>query len=191
MDYSETIRKMKDDGVVFAEGLTESEFVLIEQKYDFCFPPDLKEFLSITLPTSNQFINWRDMSKRNVQLIQERFDWCLQGMLFDVEHNNFWLQEWGVKPVDLEAAKGKCIVQYRNAPKLIPIYSHRYIPETPFEAGNPILSVHQTDIIYYGENLHSYLMVEFDLKKYDQIDFYSIKRIPFWSDIIEMWETEI
>jgi hypothetical protein len=184
MDYAELISKMKDDGISFAEGLTESEFGLIGRKFEFCFPPDLKEFLSIALPISNQFINWRDMSEHNIQLIHKRFDWCLDGMLFDVEHNNFWLKEWGAKPVDLEAAKGKCIEQYRKAPKLIPIYSHRYIPETPLEKGNPILSVYQTDIIYYGENLNSYLMVEFGIKKYDDIDFYSIKRVPFWSDII-------
>lgn len=106
--------------------------------------------------------------------------------MFDVEHNNFWLKEWGAKSDAIEVAKKKCTVQYRRAPKLIPLYSHRYIPEVPFEIENPILSVYQTDIIYYGENLNSYFMVEFDFKKYDDIDFDSIKRIPFWSDIIEM-----
>lgn len=40
--------------------------------------------------------------------------------------------------------------------------------------------------IAYGENLISYLMVEFHLKKYDEIDFENIKHIPFWSEIIEL-----
>ncbi|MNI63440.1 hypothetical protein D3C73_1188120 [compost metagenome] len=111
-------------------------------------------------------------------------------MLFDVKHNNFWIKEWGSKPDDFESAKNICTEHYLKAPKLIPIYSHRYIPQTPLEAGNPMMSVYQTDIIYYGENLNSYLLVEFNLKKYDEIIFESIKRIPFWSDIIEMWEVE-
>ncbi|MCM3631654.1 SMI1/KNR4 family protein [Paenibacillus glycanilyticus] len=190
MEFTELIRKMKNAGVKFANGLTESEFEIIEQKYIVKFPPDLKQFLSIALPISDEFNNWRDMTDRNVQIIQERFNWCLEGMLFDIEHNNFWLKEWGNKPNDLESAKIICIEQFRRAPKLIPIYSHRYIPQIPQESGNPIFSVHQTDIIYYGENLKSYLMVEFDLKKYDEINFESIKRIPFWSDIIEIWEVD-
>jgi hypothetical protein len=117
-------------------------------------------------------------------------DWCLEGMLLDVEQNKFWFCKWGAKPANIEQAKAKCEEEYGKAPKLIPIYGHRYIPETPAEAGNPILSVYQTDIIYYGENLASYLMVEFGLKSYDEIDYDNIKRIPFWSDMMDMWEAD-
>jgi hypothetical protein len=165
MDYVELINRLKEKGVRFSDGLTEREFEDIEQNYQFKFPPDLKDFLSIALPTSDNFIDWRDMSERNVELIKKRFDWCLEGMLFDIEHNNFWIKEWGNKPNELLTAKNKCTEEYKKAPRLVPICSHRYIPVTPFESGNPILSVHQTDIIYYGENLYSYLMVEFQLKK--------------------------
>jgi len=38
----------------------------------------------------------------------------------------------------------------------IPVYSHRYLPSEPKATGNPVLSVHQTDIIYYGNDLASY-----------------------------------
>jgi hypothetical protein len=38
-------------------------------------------------------------------------------------------------------------------PRLVPVYSHRYAPAAPAPAGSPELSVHQTDIIYYGPNL--------------------------------------
>jgi hypothetical protein len=31
------------------------------------------------------------------------------------------------------------------------------MPERPFEVGNPVLSVSQTDIIYYGSDLQDYL----------------------------------
>ncbi|MFP4977505.1 SMI1/KNR4 family protein [Paenibacillus sp. CN-4] len=186
MDYAELINKMKEKGVLFSEGLTQSEFEEIERQYQFEFPPDLRDFLSIALPTSDKFINWRDMSTLNVELVQKRLDWCLEGILFDIEHNNFWLKEWGKKPDELLKATNKCIDEYKKAPKLIPIFSHRYIPSTPFESENPVFSVHQTDIIYYGENLCSYLMVEFDLKKYEEIDFSNIKHITFWSDIIDI-----
>lgn len=86
VDNTELISKMNSAGVRFSDGLTQSEFGIVEQEYNFKFPPDLKELLSIALPISDKFINWRDKSERNVQLIQERFDWCLEGMLFDVEY---------------------------------------------------------------------------------------------------------
>ena len=45
------------------------------------------------------------------------------------------------------------------APKLVPIAGHRFIPEAPHEEGNPVFSVHQTDIIYYGRDLAEYAAV--------------------------------
>lgn len=109
MDYAELINKMKEKGVLFSEGLTQSEFEEIERQYQFEFPPDLRDFLSIALPTSDKFINWRDMSTLNVELVQKRLDCCLEGILFDIEHNNFWLKEWGRKPDELLKATNKCI----------------------------------------------------------------------------------
>jgi len=67
---------------------------------------------------------------------------------------------------------------------LIPIYSHRYIPSRHCEINNPIFSVHQTDIIYYGENLEEYFKVEFKDKEHKDIDFDSIKHIDFWTDLL-------
>ncbi|TXK86157.1 hypothetical protein [Paenibacillus sp. N3.4] len=109
MDYVDLINRLKEKGVRFSDGLTELEFRDIQQKFQFKFSPDLMEFLSNALPTSNNFINWRDKSEPDVVHIQERFNWCLKGMLFDVEHNNFWLKEWGNKPNELQIAKIKML----------------------------------------------------------------------------------
>ena len=100
------------------------------------------------------------------------------------------MQVWGEKPSDIKEAVNLATIYFNKAPKLIPIYYHRYIPSSPFAYGNPIMSVHQTDIIYYGENLLSYLLVEFGIKKRKDIDFEKIKKIPFWSDIIDSWDKE-
>jgi hypothetical protein len=40
--------------------------------------------------------------------------------------------------------------------KLIPIFVHRMMPDDPHLAGNPVFSVHQTDIIHYGFALADY-----------------------------------
>lgn len=143
----------------------------------------MKDFLSSALPLSNNFVNWRDTSKENIESIYARIDWPLEGMLFDIEHNVFWYDSWGEKPDNLEEAFNICKEEFKKVPKLIPICSHRYIPSEPNEAGNPIFSVYQTDIIYYGENLASYLEIEFGFKKYEQMDVSSIKDIRFWVDL--------
>ena len=48
-----------------------------------------------------------------------------------------------------------------HAPKLIPLIGHRYLPEEPHEGGNPVFSVYQSDVIYYGANLADYFEREF------------------------------
>ncbi len=87
----------------------------------------------------------------------------LDGLIFDVEHNEFWLPEWGSKPAAVEDARRVVELQVNEAPRLIPIYGHRMMPNRPHEAGNPVLSIHQTDIIYYGFDLDDYFRHEFGL----------------------------
>ncbi|MGD0734569.1 MAG: hypothetical protein ABR976_05450 [Terracidiphilus sp.] len=65
-----------------------------------------------------------------------------------------------------------------EAPMLIPILGHRYMPALPTECGNPVFSVHQTDIIYYGFDLEDYLRHEFRLPR--QKWPAQVKKIEFW-----------
>ncbi|MFZ2539073.1 MAG: hypothetical protein WAX04_09240 [Oscillospiraceae bacterium] len=184
MNYENIIMKLEKMGVIFTEGLQKQEFVDIERYYKITFPPDLNAFLSTALPISNEFINWRDCSEGNINRIKDRLGWPLEGMIFDIEHNSFWYSKWGAKPNDLSKSIEMCKEEFNKVPKLIPVCSHRYIPSEPNEVGNPIFSVYQTDIIYYGENLLTYLEVEFHLKNYEEIDLDSIKKIRFWSDFV-------
>lgn len=186
MDSVQIVNKLKERGVEFTTGLKREEINEIEAFYNFKFPPDLKDFLMFALPISDGFVNWKNKSKKNIKSINNRLNWTLEGIIFDIEHNEFWMREWGNKPSSLEDAVRIATFHYSNAPKLIPIFSHRYIPSIPFEEGNPILSVHRTDIIYFGEDLFSYLLVEFDFKEHKDIDFDKMKTIRFWSDIINM-----
>lgn len=185
MDCVYLIKTLKAKGIKFSEGLNEQEMFEIETLYDVQFPPDLKEFLMVGLPVSKPFVNWRDTSEKNRKQIKERLDWPLQGLLFDIENNGFWIDEWGTKPSSLQEAIERARREYEKAPQLIPIYSHRYIPAKPYEAGNPVFSVHQTDIIYYGVDLTTYFMVEFNLMQQQNLDFEQIKEIPFWSKLVE------
>jgi hypothetical protein len=57
----------------------------------------------------------------------------------------------------LEDAKALVEEDVKKAPRLIPIYGYRMMPDRPHLTGNPVLSVYQTDIIYYGFDLDDYL----------------------------------
>ena len=139
--YKETLERA---GVVFAPGLTDGEIRQTEEEYQFVFPPDLKEFLMHALPIS--FVDWRNGEK---QKILAMLAWPYEGMCFDIQHNAFWMDEWGPKPTAFDEACQIARTAIDRAPRLIPVVGHRYIPDRPHEYGNPIFSVYQMDIIYY------------------------------------------
>lgn len=147
-------------------GLDDSEFLAIENSYSFQFPPDLREFLPYGMPVSPNFPNWRtgECLKGSLPVaLVELMDWPAKGVCFDVEHHGFWIQQWGPKPSDTAEALRVARERVKQAPALIPVWGHRFLPAEPVEMGNPVLSVWQTDIIYYGSNLISCLRREFKL----------------------------
>ena len=110
--------------------------------------------------------------------LRQWFDSPIEEILLDVEHNEFWLAEWGKRPEDLPDALRIASKKIREAPKLIPILGSRYMPELPHEAGNPVFSVHQADIIYYGFDLEDYLRHEFNLPREEWPA--QVRQIRFW-----------
>jgi hypothetical protein len=162
--------------IEFEEGLTDAEMREAETRFGFRFPPDLREFLQTALPRGPQFPDWRSGDESRLH------DWLelpRDGILFDVEHNGFWLEEWGPRPRSLAEAQRRVNELLAAAPKLIPIFAHRMMPDEPHEPGNPVFSVHQTDIIYYGFDLADYLRNEFHLPDREPWP-QTIRPIRFW-----------
>ncbi len=85
----------------------------------------------------------------------------VEGVLFDVEQNDFWYDGWGPRPADPAQAAVTAKALLLTAPRLIPVYSHRFLPAGRGASGHPVLSVMQTDVICYGADLLDYLRVEF------------------------------
>ena len=94
-----------------------------------------------------------------------------------------WRPEWGEKPADPDARKEVARPAISGAPKLIPLLSHRYLPEEPREPGNPVLSVVYSDVICYGKNLADYFEREFSERPGAAWPD-EIKHIRFWSDLV-------
>jgi hypothetical protein len=145
-------------GVAFETGLSDAEFNRVEASYGFRFPPDLRSFLAVALPVSDPFPNWRDDTDEELRW---RLDGPADGVAFDVEENDFWMEEWGQRPARVGEAAAIARAQMANAPKLVPVVGHRYVPSTPPIDGNPVFSVMQTDIVYAGNDLADYFANDF------------------------------
>lgn len=156
--WARLLAELREREIVIEDGLTESEARDAEYRFGFRFPPDLRALLQTGLPVSGGFPDWRDGDEG---ALRTTLNWPLEGMQFDIEHNTFWLAEWGPRPPSLEEAVQIAAQAVAAAPRLVPVCGHRYIPAEPARAGNPVLSVYQTDIIVYGNDLLSYFAHEF------------------------------
>ncbi len=158
-------------------GYSSTELDDAQAKYDLVFPPDLVALLRERRPVEGY--DWRS----DDEAIRTMLKWPLEGILFDVEHNALWWPEWGHRPEtsDQRAEVLRSVVN--DAPKLIPLLSHRYVPAEPNEAGNPVFSVYQSDVIHYGSNLADYFEREFADPRRPVSE--PIKYIRFWSELVE------
>jgi hypothetical protein len=185
-DWSYELRLIRSRGVTFAPGLTSEEFARIEIAHCFRFPPDLRTLLSLALPLSepggSRFPDWRT---ENPFVLADQLAWPFEGIAYDIEHNAFWWKNWGIRPASLDDAIAVAKTAVEKAPKLIPIFGHRYLPSEPCLPGNPIFSAHQTDIIYYGLDLRRYIECEFGAITHAEAVRGEPRLIQFWSDLVD------
>ncbi len=154
----ETIAWLREHGADLSEPMGLPELIAVEAKYEFEFGPDHREMLLTAVPVGKGWMDWRSSSKA---FVKGKLGWPLEGVLFDVKNNDFWPPSWGRRPAHLKKALKVARVEYLKWPALVPLWGHRYLPAAPSESGAPVFSVYQTDVIYYGENLLSYVKSEF------------------------------
>lgn len=157
---------LRSIGVLFGEGLRDDEAVSLERELQFTLPPELRFFLSLGVPTSHGFPDWRG----SLEALKRDFQWPLEGMLFDVENNGYWRPEWGQRPSTQNARTSVVAEFIRSAPPLVPVTFHCFLPNEPFAPGNPVFSVYQTDIIHMGADLASCLMYMYH-DEFDEFDW--------------------
>ena len=154
----QTIAWLSEHGAQLSQPLELSELLALEAKYEFAFGPDHRELLLTAVPVGKGWMDWRTSSE---DFVRGRLGWPLRGMLFDVENSDFWPPSWGPRPGPSDEALRIAELEYRKWPGLIPLWGHRYMPAAPSESGAPVFSVSQTDVVYYGQNLLSYVKTEF------------------------------
>ena len=170
-------RSRRAEGRVWAEGYTQDDLDVAQETFRLTFPPDLIALFLERRPVGGW--DWRSDGEK----IRQMLEWPLQGLLFDVEHNRLWWPEWGERPVTAETRAEVLRDIVNQAPKLVPLVSHRYIPSEPNESGNPIFSIYQSDVIYYGADLSDYFEREFGNARGSVVG--PVKRIRFWSELVD------
>lgn len=179
----EIIRVLKNNNIILADGMSDFELEKIEKLYNIEFPLKLKELYKLALPVSKGFYNWRlALQEENKPKFMKLLNKPFEEVREDVEEID-WVEKWGNEPASRVEVNNKIIDKLAKAPKLIPIYKHRYAISTS-EENSPILSISGWDIIYYGTDLENYIEVEFGDFLLKDIDFSQIKDIDFWSDIM-------
>lgn len=213
-------------------GLEEEEIDAIEAKYQIKFTKEHRAFLNILHTIDKKepvdryneegeaycikesfFYNWKTDDKE----LKDRFNWVFQTILDDILGvNQTWLASWGKVRPKSDATKKEIFSNWlEQAPKLIPIFGHRFVVSEPADCDNPVLSVYGSDIIVYGWNMRHYLLselnehLELQYWEYDEeYDDWSIepkkelqdlctleyaaakhKKIPFWEEMILYWSS--
>ena len=160
-------------------GLSDSELAAVEAEFGFSFADDHRAFLATGLPYGRGWPDWRDGDRT---ALRERLAWPVEGVLFDVVQNDFWYTGWGPRPTNDDQAVSIARGQLLTAPRMIPVYSHRYLPGGRGTSGHPVLSIYQTDVVGYGSDLLDYLREEFGLGDIPKAA--ARPTVAFWSRLV-------
>lgn len=187
-------------GTRWTGGLTDSEIESIAGHYDLAFPQEHRHFLRALHSTTPRmagatfaddgtlqaverpgFYDW----VRDEHAINERLAWPLEGIVFDVEHNNLWLDSWGRRPNTADAREARIAELVRAAPRLVPVFGHRYVLAVE---PHVVLSVYQSDVIVYGASVRDYLLAELAPLIGEHARGpakVNVSHVPFWGELIE------
>ncbi|MBF6447355.1 MULTISPECIES: hypothetical protein [Nocardia] len=167
-------------------GLTDSEFDSIESRYHFRFADDHRAFLAAGLPVDEPgesgWRGWPDWRHEDPDVLGTWLAQPAEGVLFDVEHNGFWHPAWGDRPADPIRCLDIARRGLADAPQLIPVFGHRFLPGIAGQCGHPVVSIVQTDAIYAGLDLSDYLRREF-LQQASDLDL-AHATAPFWNYLL-------
>lgn len=168
MKYDKLINDIERAGYIITEPLEDEEYKKIKEIYNIVFPLELQQLYKIGVPTkkhadicisdiqdTQSFYNWHDFSEENVKQIKEAMEFAYEGKNIP-----------------------------RDAPKMVPIRGHRYIPALLDPEKLPVFSIYDEDVIIYGENLEDYISRELNpWERYEPVDINKCKYIQYWSDM--------
>ena len=165
------LEKIRLSGYNITSPITDLELANIYRIYGITFPKDLLELYKLGVPTQKYlkfakneriiggdvaFYNWHDFSEENIKTIKHAMQYAY---------------------INIKVSK--------DAPLLIPIAGHRYMPMIEGVNEVPVLSICGLDAVVYGKNLEDYILREIEPRTIMQpILKKECEYIPFWTDYI-------
>lgn len=146
------------------KGLTEDEIGNLEQYFGFKFPTDYSEMLKAINGFDTMQISIDPEVKEEAKFDRrcykypddlEKTKWLIDEVNQNIEYANEVLNSAGFDSSKIEG--------------FIPLFEHRALVVLNNKLQSPVLSIHGSDIIIYGESLIKYWIHEFNL------DFMKIK----------------
>ncbi|MFJ4985105.1 hypothetical protein ACIP9H_15025 [Streptomyces sp. NPDC088732] len=187
----EAARRLKQaDCCEIEPGLSDNEFERIEAEYGFQFADDHRAFLAAGLPVysppeegdtwANPWPDWRNGDPSD---LRSHVAWPTRGVMISVEEG-YWRAEWGARPAQQQVARAVAERHLAVAPRLAPLYAHRFLPAARGTYGQPILSIWGTDIMYYGMDLAHYIEQEFNEDAERDWSWKPKATVSFWRDFV-------
>ena len=196
-------------GTRWKPGMSQLEIDAIEHDFGARFPEEYRAFLAILNATNNSAI-WSLFEGDTLQKAAPRrifSDWVdgledikrtqedvVSGILFDVENGAFWHDEWGERPNDVDDVRRHVRDLVESAPKLIPLHSHRFLVADLDLEPAPVLSVMQSDVIYYADCIEDCLAADFpdlalgleppEMVIDEKTCFSALRAVPFWGALL-------
>ena len=170
MDNLNMIKRLRNAGMNFAQGMTAAQLDWAEAVFGFRFPREIREFLSLAVPVGKDFFDYRDVSEENQKKFRDFQNWMEDQFRFDLENNREDMLELLAEPLGNPGDFDSAVMNYfHSSVKLIPFYIHRCFFDGMDDM--PIVSFMQSvDSIFYASNFQDYLEVEFLRKDHDAED---------------------
>ncbi|MFB6835765.1 hypothetical protein [Streptomyces sp. NPDC056361] len=187
----EAARRLAEaDCCEMAPGLGEEEFARVEATYGFEFSPEHRAFLAAGLPVKSPPEDgatweqpWPDWRHADPDELRDRLEWPVREVLHEVEGGR-WHPALGERPATDEEAVDAARAVLARAPRLVPVYAHRFLPAGSGHRRHPVLSMWGTDIICYGRDLAHYIDHEFGGAEVSP-PWPPQVSVPFWSDFLD------
>lgn len=182
--------RLKQAGLPFSRGMTSDELDRAEYSFGFRFPDEIRQFLSIAVPSDPAFFSYRDTSEENLERFRTFQTSVEQAFLFDLAENREELYERLGRKLGCDMASenfDREVMEYlRQSVKLIPFYAHRCF----FDGmdGMPMVSFWQSvDSIFYGGDFANYLEVEFlnGQRAFEKLDE-RMEQTGIWKYVIDI-----
>lgn len=155
---SGAVEALADAGARLDPGLSGAELAAVQARWGISFCEDHAAFLRLGVPVGDGWVDWRHDTEDE---LRRRLRAPVDGLLFDVTHNEFWPASWGERPADPAEATERAAIVLAGWPRLVPLYGHRFLPAGPYPSPCPVLSVVQSDVIWYGSDLLEWVQREF------------------------------